>query len=248
MADEHRFYRDFAQWWPLISPVADNLEEATYAADLLTSGSIEVGDVLELGSGGGNNAAHLKRWFAMTLVDLSDDMLDVSRATNPECEHVCADMRTIRLGRQFDAVFAHDAIEYMVTEWGLGEAIETAWIHCRPGGVAVFMPDHTAETFLSMSSHGGSDAPDGRGVRYLEWTWDPDPADHWVTTDYVFLFRHADGTTTIEHESHHTGLFHEETWLRLLAEAGFEPDVVTEETTEDRPPRRVFVGRRPQEP
>jgi SAM-dependent methyltransferase len=246
MADtEHRFYRDFAEWWPLISPVADSREEADFAAGLLTSGSIEVNEVLELGSGGGNNAAHLKQRFEMTLVDLSAQMLDVSRAINPDCDHVCEDMRSVRLERQFDAVFAHDAIEYMVTEWGLGEAIETAWTHCRPGGVAVFMPDHTAETFMATSEHGGSDAPDGRGARYLEWTWDPDPTDHWVTTDYVFVFRTSDGRTDVEHETHRTGLFGEETWLRLLAEAGFESEVVTEETSEERPPRRIFVGRRP---
>jgi len=242
--EEHRFYRDLAEWWPLISPVADSEEEAAFAARLLTSGEIPVHDVLELGSGGGNNAAHLKRRFAMTLVDLSEQMLDVSRALNPECEHVGADMRTVRLGREFDAVFAHDAIEYMVTDWELGEAIETAWLHCRPGGVAVFMPDHTAETFMATSDHGGSDAPDGRGARSLEWTWDPDPTDHWVTTDYVFVLRHADGTTEVEHESHRTGLFHEETWLRLLCDAGFDPEVVGEETSEDRPPRRIFVGLR----
>ncbi|MGI9645686.1 MAG: class I SAM-dependent methyltransferase [Ilumatobacteraceae bacterium] len=242
---EHRFYGDFAEWWPLISPVADYEEEVEYAAGLLTSGSIPVHDVLELGSGGGNNAAHLKRRFSMTLVDLSPQMLEVSRPLNPECDHVEADMRTVRLGRTFDAVFAHDAIDYMATEWELGEAIETAWVHCRPGGAAVFMPDHTAETFMSSSDHGGSDAPDGRGARYLEWSWDPDPTDHWITTDYSFVFRSADGATEVVHETHRTGLFSEETWLRLLTEAGFEPRALTEETTEDRRPRRVFVALRP---
>ena len=156
-----------------------------------------------------------------------------------------ADMRTVRLDQRFDAVFIHDAIDYMVTEWGLGEAIETAWIHLRPGGVAVFMPDDLAETFVSASDHGGSDAPDGRGARYLEWTWDPDPADHWVVTDYVLILREADGSTEVVHETHRTGLFDERTWLRLLRETGFEPEVVTEETSEARRPRRVVVARRP---
>ena len=98
---------------------------------------------------------------------------------------------------------------------------------------------------MSSSDHGGSDAPDGRGARYLEWSWDPDPTDHWIITDYAFVFRRADGSTEVAHETHRTGLFSEETWLRLLAEAGFEPRVLTEETTEDRPPRRVFVALRP---
>ena len=41
----------------------------------------------------------------MTLVDLSDGMLAVSRQLNPECEHHLGDMRTVRLGRTFDAVW-----------------------------------------------------------------------------------------------------------------------------------------------
>ena len=97
--------------------------------------------VLELGSGGGNNASHLKARFDMVLVEPSAGMRAVSRALNPECEHIDGDMRTVRLGRQFDAVFVHDAVCYMTTESDLRLAIETAFVHCRPGGVALFAPD-----------------------------------------------------------------------------------------------------------
>jgi ubiquinone/menaquinone biosynthesis C-methylase UbiE len=55
--------------------------------------------LLELGSGGGNNASHLKAHFSLTLVDLSQGMLDLSRRLNAECEHIQADMKTLRLAR-----------------------------------------------------------------------------------------------------------------------------------------------------
>jgi trans-aconitate methyltransferase len=109
-AEPHRFYGDLAVWWPLVSAPEEYVEEAAFAAELLASGEGPVREVLELGSGGGNNAYHLKSRFAMTLVDLSPDMLAVSRALNPECEHHEGDMRRVRLGRTFDAVFVHDAI------------------------------------------------------------------------------------------------------------------------------------------
>src|SRR6266481_2515141 len=86
--------------------------------------------VLELGSGG-NNAFHLKSEFEMTLVDLSPQMLAVSRALNPECEHRVGDMRTVNLGRTFDAVFVHDAISYMTSEADLVAATRNAYRHCR---------------------------------------------------------------------------------------------------------------------
>ncbi|MDP9075451.1 MAG: class I SAM-dependent methyltransferase [Actinomycetota bacterium] len=244
MEGGHRFYDHLAVWWPLISPADEYREEADYLARVLRSADVAVHDVLELGSGGGHNARHLKASFTMTLVDLSPGMLEVSRQLNPECEHRRGDMRTVRLDRQFDAVLVHDAVEYMTTEADLGRAMATAYAHCRPGGMAVFVPDSTAEMFEPSTDHGGSDGADGRGVRYLEWSWDPDTDDTSTLTEYVFLLRAPDGSVEVVHDTHRLGLFSRDVWLRLMAETGFYASGVLEETTEDRAPREVFIGRR----
>jgi SAM-dependent methyltransferase len=243
---EYRLYRDLAEWWPLLSPAHEYAEEAAFAAAVFGSASRPVREVLELGSGGGSNASHLKAAYDMTLVDRSGEMLDVSRRLNPDCEHAQGDMRDVRLGRTFDAVFVHDAVNYMITEADLAKAIETAFVHCRPGGVAVFVPDHVAEAFEPETGCGGGDGTDGRGARFLEWSWDPDPADTWMRADFVYMLRDHDGEVQVVHESHRLCLFSRDTWLSLLAEAGFEAQVITEETTEDREPRLLFAGRRPE--
>jgi len=73
-------------------------EEAAFYEKALRAGcSCEPATLLELGSGGGNNASHLKRHFQVTLVDLAPGMLKVSQALNPECEHLQGDMRQVRL-------------------------------------------------------------------------------------------------------------------------------------------------------
>ena len=131
---------------------------------------------MELGSGGGNTASHLNERFQMTLVDRSPEMLALSETINPECEHLEGDMRTLRLDRLFDAVLIHDAISYMASEDDLRQAIETAFLHCRPGGAAIFAPDFIRETFRETHDSGGHDSTE-RGLRYLEWIWDPDPTD-----------------------------------------------------------------------
>ena len=139
-----RMYTDLAPWWPLISPPDEYAEEAAEAARHLRAAAIPVREVLELGSGGGNNAVHLRAWFTMTLVDLNPAMLEVSEALNPGCEHVAGDMRTVRLGRTFDAVFVHDAVCYLLTEDDVLACLITAREHCRPGGIVVVVPDDTA--------------------------------------------------------------------------------------------------------
>ena len=127
-----------------MSPAAEYAEEAAFYRKTLNDAARHpIETILELGSGGGNNASHMKRHFKeMVLVDVSPGMLAMSRALNPELEHHEGDMRTVRLGRQFDAVFVHDAVCYMTTESDLRKAIETAFVHCKPGGVALFCPDY----------------------------------------------------------------------------------------------------------
>ena len=242
----YRFYDELAAWWPLISPVGDYAEESAYFARLLTrSAALPVREVLELGSGGGHVAFHLKRSFALTLCDLAPAMLEVSRRLNPECEHLVGDMRALRLGRQFDAVLIHDAIDYMTREEDLARAIATAFAHCRPGGLAVFAPDHLRESFTESNDDDARDGDDGRSVRYIEWAWDPDPADTEVLVEYAFLLREPGAPVRCVHETHRCGLFPRDTWLQVIAEAGFTPAVVIEETAEDREPREIFLGRRP---
>ena len=111
-----RLYSDFASWFHLLTAPEDYAEEAEiYRQALLAACQSPPQTLLELGSGGGNNASHLKVHFNLTLVDLSPVMLAISQALNPECEHLQGDMRTVRLGRLFDAVFIHDAIMYLTS-------------------------------------------------------------------------------------------------------------------------------------
>jgi SAM-dependent methyltransferase len=236
-----RLYTDLASWWPILSDPSDYADEAAFARALFFEHCARPPvTLLELGCGGGNNASHLKAHFEMTLVDLSPGMLAVSRAQNPECEHVEGDMRAVRLDRTFDAVFIHDAIMYMTTEDDLRLAIETAFVHCRPGGAVVLEPDHTREEFEPSTKHGGHDGPD-RAMRYLEWCYDPDPTDTTTVTDFAYILREEDGSVHVEFDRHVTGLFPRAVWLRLLEAVGFGADVVRDQYDRD-----VFIGRRPE--
>jgi SAM-dependent methyltransferase len=223
-----KLYEELADWWPLVSAPADYEEEAGEYLRLLRAGvSGPLKEVLELGSGGGNNASFLKKEFSLTLVDLSEGMLKESRALNPECEHFPGDMRTVRLGRVFDAVFVHDAVEYMTTEAELRAALETVSTHLRPGGVALVAPDATLETFEPGAQvEGGDETPgaDGRArsVRYLMWTL---PLERGATrgeVHYSLLLKERDGSVRAVHDVHPFGVFSRATWLRLFDEVGLD--------------------------
>ncbi len=239
-------YTELAAWWPLLSRPEDYREEAgVFRAVLEGSGADPLVTLLELGSGGGSNASHLKARFQMTLVDRAEGMLAVSRALNPGCEHLLGDMRSLRLGRTFDAVFVHDAIQYMTTEADLLAAFQTAFLHCRPGGVALFVPDDVGERLEEDTSHGGHDGEDGRALRYLEWSHDPDPTDSSFVVDYVYALRDGDGPPRVLADRHVQGLFPRATWLRLLGEAGFRAEALPFRLSDVPRALELFLARSP---
>ena len=84
--------------------------------------------------------------------------------------------------------------------------------------------------------------------------------------EYEFTLRAADGTVQVVREAHRLGAFRRDTWLRLLADAGFDPQAgaapesltaesltaesltaesLTTECPGGRMPRNLLIGRRP---
>jgi SAM-dependent methyltransferase len=240
-----QFYGELATWWPLISPLEDYGAECAEILVALRERRPDARTLLELGSGGGHVAAHLRDALDCTLTDLSPAMIEVSRRLNPDCPHHVADMRYLRLNAHFDLVLAHDAIDYMTSEADLRAAFTTAFAHLRPGGLALFLPDDVQETYEPGGTDvSGVDGPDGRAARLFEWAEAPQ-ADGTVAVHYSFLLREPDSSVHHFYERHLVGLFARDTWERLLTEVGFSVEVVLERTEEDRPPRLLFFGHKP---
>ena len=183
--------------------------------------------VLELGSGGGNNASHMKAHFELTLTDLSPDMLDLSRTINPELEHIQGDMRTLRLGREFDAVFVHDAVVYMTTEEDLKRGDRD---RLRPHSAAAAPPcsrrTRSARTFAPYDGQ--------RRTRRRRRPRPPLPrVELRPRPDRRHLHRRLRLPTPRGRRFRarrprppHDGLFSRDTWLRLLARPASRPESV----------------------
>lgn len=231
----NRLYKDLAHIWPLMSPPEEYTEEASHWKAILRE---KLGEgrhkLLDLGVGGGHNLSHFSREFEVTAVDQSEEMLQNSMKLNPTVEHIVGDMRTIRLGRTFDAVLCHDAITYMLTEDDLRAAIRTAAAHLNSGGVFITLPDYFLETFTSPSVHHRVWNHGDTKFTYLYYAHIPDPKVGQVETIFTYYLHNGDGVR-IEHDRHITGIFPKATWFRLLDETGFDAE------------ERVFVLSEPME-
>ena len=238
-----RLYADLAPWWPLLSAPEDYAEEAAlFLRTLRAHAQRPLHSLLELGSGGGNTASHLPAELELWLSDRSPQMLEVSRALLPARRHVLGDMRDLRLGRRFDAVLIHDAVSYLTSEGDLRAALETAAAHLEPGGVALFVPDATRESYRPGTSQGGHDRGP-RGLRYLEWSLPPEPDGRRYRVEYAFLLREGDQVRSFA-DSHELGLHARGEWVDWIRDAGLEAHELPFEHSEFEPgeKRSMFLG------
>lgn len=217
----NRLYSDLAWLWPLVSEREEYAEESDCWRSLLRQ---HVGSgrhhLLELGVGGGHNLSFLTGEFDATAVDLSAAMLAHSRQFNPSVEHFLGDMRTVRLQRKFAAVLIHDAIGYMHTEDDLLATFATAAAHLEPGGLLLMSPDYFRDTFVSPQVYHVTRRNADCELTYVEYVYDPDPADTSVDIIMTLFIRRTEGLE-IEHDRHVLSLFSRSDWLRLLAKSGF---------------------------
>ena len=221
-----RLYRDLAWLWPMWGDAEEYRAESELFATLIKQyARIGVSNILDIGCGGGKNTFHLKRNFALTGIDVSEEMLALARDLNPDCDFRLGDMRDFQLGREFDSVFINDAITYMSTKADLLSAFLSTFRHVRPGGVVITYPDHIKETFVQnqtkVSRAKAPSKPANLDVIFIENSYDPDPDDDSYEFTLVYLIR-EDGRLRIEHDLHVGGVFALDVWRESLRTVGFE--------------------------
>lgn len=227
MDQQHRLYSDLAHLWPTFSPPEDYADDADHWRQALRQ-HLGPGrhSVLELGSGGGHTLSHLYSDFDMTAVDLSPQMLALSRKLNPHVPHHLGDMRTVRLEQKFSAVAIHDAVCYLLSETDLRATFTTARAHLEPGGILLLSPDYLKDSFQGPRVLHWICGQPGQELTVIEYCHDPDPEDTTIESVFFFIL-HEEGGLRIEQDRHTTGLFPSTTWLALLDEAGFDAELVS---------------------
>jgi SAM-dependent methyltransferase len=223
---QNRLYHDLSYLWPIVSPPEEYAEEAGQLREIILE-RLDPGrhSLLELGVGGGHLLSHLTPEFDATAVDISAEMLALSRGLNPGVEHHLGDMRSIRLPGKFDVVLVHDSIDYMLTEEDLRAAFETARAHLGPGGIFVAAPDWFQETFEGPSVLHWIRRNDNLEVTFIEYVANPNTNDTTIESIFFYVIKEG-GRLIVEQDRHRSGLFPRSTWFRLLGDAGFTPEEI----------------------
>lgn len=138
----------YARYYDLLYRDKDYGAEAAFVSGLIRKHAPRATRLLELGSGTGIHASRLAaQGYSVHGVDRSETMLDGARARMPALDAAVAgrlsfshgDVRTVRVGRTFDAVISlFHVVSYQVTNDDLLAMFETAASHLTAGGVFVF--------------------------------------------------------------------------------------------------------------
>jgi SAM-dependent methyltransferase len=217
----NRLYDDLAWLWPIWEDVEVYRKESELFARLIKGRArIKVGSLLDMGCGGGKNVFHLKRYFDVTGIDISEPMLANARKLNPECKFHPADIRNFDLKQQFDSVLINDATAYMTTQRDLLRVFKAAYRHLKSGGVMITHPEECRESFGQNETTIWKAKTDDADVTFIENQYDPNAKDGTYEKTLLYLIRKK-GKLRIEHDFHVCGLFALDTWRGSLRKAGF---------------------------
>ncbi len=218
MASNWKAYNELAwteDWFA--GPASCEDEAGFYVSQIQKYSAISPKTLLHLGSGAGGMDWIFKRHFAVTGVDLSPGMLARARKAHRDIEYIEADIRALRLDRQFDAVAIPDCIDYMVSENDLNGAIKTAVCHLKPGGVLLAVAK-TMETFHN-NNFVYTGEKDGMHITLLENNHvDPARPDQYEAT-LIYLIREK-GELSVHMDRHVLGLFPLKTWENVFRDHG----------------------------
>jgi SAM-dependent methyltransferase len=222
MKETRRLYHDLSWIWPIVSPPEDYVEETEFfSRTIRKKARIEIRTLLHLGCGGGRNDFTFRKHFAVTGVDISEEMLTLAKELNPSSEYIHGDMRSIRLGKTFDCVVALDSVNYMITEEELSQLFCTAYEHLNPGGVFLAIVEESRERFKQNRTISSTHSRGDKLITFIENSYDPKPDDNHFEMTFIYIVRDKGGMETYT-DSHIWGLFEMDTWRRLLINSGFE--------------------------
>lgn len=242
-------YNDLAWTEDLLADPSEYEGEVAGYIDLIKRNSLHTpSTLLHLGCGAGGHDTFFKKHFAVTGVDISRGMLDKARLRHPDVEYIEEDMRTVRLGREFDAVAIPDSIDYMASLSELRMAIGTAVAHLKTGGVLLVV-GKTREIFTDNNFAYTGEKEDLH-VTLLENNYINRYRLDTYEATLVYLIRRR-GNLTIHTECHVLGLFSQEAWEKVFAEAGLTVRETDLDGTYDKYllgggeyPLKVFIGRK----
>ena len=147
---EQLLHNKLAKYYDRVYSFRDYLDEAVRLQNLIIRYLESGGNtLLDIACGTGRHLKYLKDDFSCTGVDVSKNMLKIARKNAKGVTFKEADMKTLRLGKQFDVIMCLlSSIGYVKTTARLENTIQNFSRHLKKGGLALIEPSNAKSRYV----------------------------------------------------------------------------------------------------
>ena len=227
-----------AKYYDKIYSYRDYLDEAVRLQNLIIKYSESGGNsLLDVACGTGLHLKYLKDDFSCVGVDASIPMLKIARKNANGVTFKEADMKSLKLGKQFDVVTClFCSIGYVKTETNLERTIKNFSTHLKKGGLALIEPSHPDAFYIKgeprLSTYDGKDTKIAR-VNVTKMR----KATAVLNMHIIIADRGKEANYVVD--KHELGLFGINKTLRIMKDAGLKTKYLK---TGLMPGRELFIG------
>ena len=214
-------HNKLAKYYDRVYSFKDYLDEAVRLQNLIIKYLESGGNaLLDVGCGTGLHLKHLKDDFVCTGVDVGKSMLKIARKNVKGVTFKEADMKTLRLRKQFDVIVCLlSSIGYVKTVVSLNKTIQNFSEHLKKGGLALIEPSHAKSFYVSgeprITTYNGKDAKIAR-VNFTKIR----QSTGVLNMHIVIAERGKDAKYFVD--THELGLFGINNTLRIMKAAGLK--------------------------
>ena len=231
-------HNNLAKYYDRVYSFKDYLDEAVRLQNLIIKYLESEGNsLLDVACGTGLHLKNLKDDFSCTGVDISKSMLKIARKNAKGVTFKEADMKTLRLGKQFDVIICLlSSIGYVKTAASLEKTIRKFSKHLKKGGLALIEPSHAKSVYVNgeprITTYNGKDAKIAR-VNFTKFR----QATAVLNMHILIADRGKDAKYFVDR--HELGIFGINNTLRIMKAAGLKSKYLKNGLM---PGRELFVG------
>lgn len=237
MQENFDIYHEFASVYDLFMDEIPYDEWFSYLCDLLKSGGVSEGLVVDVACGTGEITKRLSEMGYETVgIDLSEEMLMVAREKcSSDILLLHQDMCRLELPFEADAmVCLCDGTNYLTEEEQLVQCFKSVYQHLKPGGIWVF---DMKTPYFYQEILGNQTFADNRESASYIWENEYDK-ETGINTYLLTIYELADEKRDLfirNEELHHQRAYSQNTIQTFLLEAGFQNITCYEALTEQEP-------------
>ena len=231
-------HNNLAKYYDRVYSFKDYLDEAVRLQNLIIKYLESEGNsLLDVACGTGLHLKNLKDDFSCTGVDISKSMLKIARKNAKGVTFKEADMKTLRIGKQFDVIICLlSSIGYVKTAASLEKTIRNFSKHLKKGGLALIEPSHAKSVYVNgeprITTYNGKDAKIAR-VNFTKFR----QATAVLNMHILIADRGKDAKYFVDR--HELGIFGINNTLRIMKAAGLKSKYLKNGLM---PGRELFVG------